>query len=110
MAGSIVAAAAAVAENLELAGVPATHDPAAAAARRPCVLVPPPAIDYVDRLHTWRLVALAGHDSGSLAALDQLDQLVRAVVELLPIEAADPVQYTLTAGAAVPAYVLRFTT
>jgi hypothetical protein len=112
MAGSIVAAAQQLAQRLkDDAGIAATADPGWAANHRPCVLVPPPAIDYTRRLNTWRLVALAGKDHGDLDSLRQLDELVRAVVAVLPIEAADPGSYVLTGGgAAVPAYILRMTT
>lgn len=108
--GSLVAAAQQLAGDLAAAGVPAVVDPAAAETRRPCVLVAPPAVDYVAQLNTWRLIALAGANAGTLLALEQLDELVQAVVEAgLPIEAADPGSYVL-AGDAVPAYVLRMTT
>jgi hypothetical protein len=111
MAGSIVAAAKALADQLKAAGVRATHDPAVAAANRPCVLVPPPAIDYRARTNTWRLVALAGKSHGDLAALDQLDDLVQLVVDLVDVETADPGSYVLTGGTdPVPAYILRLVT
>lgn len=109
--GSLVTAAKAVAQQLVDAGVSATIDPAKAANMRPCVLVPPPAVDYVERLNTWRLVCLSSRPAGDVDALAQLDELVQAVGQLLPIEAADPAGYPLTTDTGpVPAYVLRFTT
>ena len=111
--GSLVDAAAQLAEQLVAAGVTATHDPAKAATHRPCVLVPPPAVDYSARTNTWRLVALAGKSHGDLAALRQLDQLVQDVVAAMPgyVETAEPGSYVLTGGAdPVPAYILRITT
>lgn len=112
-AGSIVAAAQAHAQRLVDAGVPATADPAWAATHLPCVLIAPPSVDYTTRRTSWRAVALSSHAGGTLDALDQLDQLVRAVVdELGTVEAADPGSYQLSPDAAgnLPCYVLRFTT
>lgn len=106
--GSILARAEQIAALLDAGGVPATVDPAEAAAMRPCVLVTPPSIDYSALTNTWRLAALAGTSTGNRQALDQLDQLVQQVIELLPVEAADPAQYALTPEVgAVPAYLLR---
>lgn len=109
--GSIVTAAEQLAQRLVAAGIPATHDPARAATNRPCVLVPPPSIDYTAKANTWRLAALASHPGGTLDALRQLDELVVAVTELLDVETAEPGSYVLHGGAEpVPAYVLRLTT
>lgn len=110
---SIVHQARQLAQLLTDAGVPATHDPAVAAANRPIVLVAPPSVDYTRMATTWRLIALAGHDGGTLAALEQLDELVQGAVNQydLPIEAADPGSYQITPDAgAVPAYIMRATT
>lgn len=110
-AGELVPAAQQLADRLTAAGVPAVVDPAVADVRRPCVLVAPPTVDYTEQLTTWRLVALAAASSGSLAALQQLDELVAGVVGSgLPIERAEPGSYALTEAGAVPAYVLRMTT
>lgn len=109
--GSLVDAAQQLAQQLAGAGIKATHDPAKAATQRPCVLVPPPAVDYVRRTNTWRLALLAGQPAGTLAALRQLDELLTAVVDQLPVEAADPGSYVLSADLpAVPAYIVRMTT
>lgn len=108
---SLLGAAQQLADQLTAAGIAATVNPSAAVNLRPCVLVTPPRVDYVAGANTWQLAALAAGNLGDLAALEQLDQLVRAVVELLPIEAADPAGYTLTPEVgAVPAYLLRLTT
>lgn len=111
--GSVVAAAKQLADQLDqVDGIRATHDPAKAAANRPCVLVPPPAMDYRAGTNTWRLVLLAGKAHGDLAALVQLDELLQLVVEQLPtVETADPGSYVLTGGTdPVPAYILRIVT
>lgn len=100
-----------VLEQLLAAGVPATDDPGAAETRRPIVLVGPPSLDLTARAVTHRLVALAGHPAGTLAALEQLDELVDLVAAELPIETAEPTSYALTGAAdPVPAYLLILTT
>lgn len=109
---SLLADAEALAEQLTAAGIRATHDPRHAAGNRPCVLVPPPAVDYVTRTSTWRLACLASHPHGldALAQLAQLVEQLQAVPKLYP-EAADPGTYALTADQpAVPAYIVRVTT
>lgn len=109
--GSLVESAQGIAAQLRAAGIAATADPAWAATHRPCVLVAPPAMDYVARLNTWRLAILASHPAGTLAALEQLDQLLQLVVDVVNAEAADPGTYQLSpdAGGTVPAYIVRFT-
>lgn len=102
---------AALVEALNGAGVPATDDPTRAGVTRPCVLVGPPTLNYTDRSTTWRLVALSSQPAGTLAALEQLAELVEDVAELLPVESAEPASYSLTpASDPLPAYVMRLTT
>lgn len=92
------------------AGIAATADPAVANTNRPCVLVPPPALDVTDASMTWRLAALSSHDAGTYAALVQLAGLVDLVADVLHVEAADPASYALTSTGTVPAYLLTITT
>lgn len=93
------------------AEIQATTDPAWADTNRPCVLVAPPSIDYVDRSVTHRIIALSSHPAGTLAAVDQLDALVTAVEAVLNVESAEPISYPLTpAIGLVPAYLIRTTT
>lgn len=116
--GSLVIAAAALADAVKnplgdppVAGPPAFVDPAEANNNRPCVLIAPPAIDYVQRLNTWRVVCLSSKAIGTLDALVELDKLVQAVTARLDVERADVASYVLdpTAGP-VPAYILTVTT
>lgn len=88
----------------------ATADPAQAETNRPCVLVAPPTLNLPARAVEHRLFALTSHPAGTTAALAQLDVLVTAVVELLPVERAEPTSYALTpASDPVPAYLLTLT-
>lgn len=97
-------------ERLAAGGITATCDPAVANVNRPCVLVAPPSIDYTTRAVTHRLIALSSHASGTLAAVEQLDQLVEDVETFLNVESAEPIVYPLTDGGPVPAYLIRTTT
>lgn len=95
---------------LKDADVAATDDPAWANNNRPCVLVGPPTFDVTERQVVHRLVALSSHPAGTLAALEQLDELADKVAAALPVETADPATYALTpATEPVPAYILRVT-
>lgn len=95
------------------AGVPAKWDVRDATANLPCVLVPPPRIDfdgYASSTVTWGLVAIAATNAGSGEAWQQLVDLVDGVDAQLPIETAAPTSYKLpTGGDPLPAYVLTFT-
>lgn len=102
--------------QLVAAGIKATLDPAQAETNRPCVLVAPPTIDwqqgtYAGPMLTWRLVALANHANASLAAFQQIDDLVDAVDAAgFDVELAEPASYALTPSTGtVPAYVIRVT-
>lgn len=88
----------------------ATTDPQEAASNRPCVLVGPPDLDftagtYAGPLTGWRLVALSAQALGTVEALDELERLVEAVLDVLPIETARPGRYPLGSDI-VPAYVI----
>lgn len=99
-----------LAELLDAAGVPVTTEIENADAKRPCVLIGPPtlAIEQVD-VATWTLAALAG-SVGSSVAWRQLDELVDAVSDVLPIEAARPSTYLLHPdGPPIPCYLLDLT-
>lgn len=102
-----------LASALTAAGIPATVDPAAAASQAPCVLVPPPRMEfstYRGAVVTWRLIALAaGSSAGAAAAWSAIDDLVARVAVELPVEIADPTAYVLPGGESVPAYALTFT-
>lgn len=96
--------------QLEAAGIDATDDPAKANTNRPCVLVGPPTLELATRSVVHNLVALSSAAAGTLDALEQLDELVTAVCDALPVETANPVVYALTpATDPVPAYVMRVT-
>lgn len=101
----------ALAERLRVAGVPAVVDVRDAPAVLPGVLVPPPGlrfVGYAGPTVTWRLVALAADPTGSAQAWAELDQLVLAVADALPVESADPTAYQL-GDASLPAYLLTLT-
>lgn len=100
----------ALVDQLVAAGIRATDDPARADAGRPCVLVAAPRLDFTALAYEHSLVVLAGHDNASVAALEQLDELIARVENVLPIETAEPIGYQLTSGPLVPAYLLRVTT
>lgn len=107
----IVTAAEQLRDQLTAADVPATTDPSWANTNRPCVLVPPPAIDWTTRTLTWRLAALSAHPAGTAAAVVELGDLVERVADVLDVETADPASYALTPETGtVPAYLIRVTT
>lgn len=98
--------------QLKAADVAATVDPRAVPNLAPCVLVPPPARDLSGRTVTWTLAAVSAQANGSLAAWDDLDDLVANAVLALDglVEAARPANYTHTPGAdPLPAYLLTIT-
>lgn len=97
-------------DQLVAADVTATCDPAEAVTNRPCVLVAPPSIDYTTREVSHRIVALSSHAAGTLAAVEQLDQLVAAVELVLHVERAEPIGYPMGDAGLVPAYLIRTTT
>jgi len=107
--------AAAIVADLRGRDLAATDDPTWAATNRPCVLLAPPAIDWTTGTYagpsvTWRLVCLSSHAAGTLAAWDQLDDLVDQLDAAgVNVERADPVTYALGADT-VPAYLVTTTT
>src|SRR4051794_9928187 len=100
-------------DQLRAVNISAVVDVGNALANLPCVLVVPPrlAFDIGDgATATWRLMAIAKDGTGSTTAWQQLDDLVDAVSELLPIELAEPTSYVLGQGIdPLPAYALTFT-
>jgi hypothetical protein len=111
MSGGIGDQAAAIAKKItDDTDAFATVDPGEAASNRPCILVGPPRLDWRSApmggpLVTWTLVALASKPTGSVEALNELDALMEAVVDLLPIETAAPARYPVGTEQ-VPAYLL----
>lgn len=88
----------------------ATTDPGEAISNRPCYLITPPAVDYPTKTVTWRVVALSSQQVGGLAAMVELEELVDHAATVLPLDAAEPATYPLSADYPnVPSYVLRFT-
>lgn len=97
------------------AGVPAVLDVRDVLGNVPCVLVPPPTWDdwQADGSPSflWRLIVISSHPLGNLDAWRELDELVTAVANALPIERAEPIAYSLpTGGAPLPAYAVTLTT
>lgn len=113
---SIIARAQAIADELTAGDVAAYIDPAEAENNRPCVLVAPPVLDwlqgtYAGPAYLWRLIVLSSHPAGTLDALVELDELLAQLAGLVNAEQADPIAYSLTPETgAVPAYALRLTT
>lgn len=108
-AGEIVA-------ELKAAGIVATIDPQEADTNRPCVLVPPPTIDWTagtmaGPAKAWRLIALASGGTGTLLSWQELDELLSQIEPVAHVETAEPIGYVLTpATGPVPAYAIRITT
>lgn len=104
----------ALVELLRDLDIPATADVRSAVAMLPCVLIPPPAIESTTmegRTYRWRLIVLAADASGSLHSWEQLDGLLDALWDALPVERADPISYNLPAAGSdpLPAYVVTLT-
>lgn len=100
-----------LAAQLDGSGVPATHDAAKLTGRLPAVLVGPPRLAFDvpgGATVTWRLLAVAA-TTDELTAWTQLDALVGAVEQLLPVESADPTAYARNGADPLPAYALTFT-
>lgn len=112
MASSISLRAAAIAAELQAAGLAAVTDPAHVSANLPCVLVAPPRISW-GRLDggpldvTWRLLVL-GPGLATLAAVQAMTELLEAVADVLPLETADPGTYAI-GQELVACYVATFT-
>lgn len=89
-------------------------DPAEALANRPCLLIGPPLLEggtlggAFDV--TWPLIALSSYDAGQLAALAEIQVLIKDTDDVLSVERARPIQYQLTAERnRVAAYELTHT-
>lgn len=112
-ASPILEAARAMAAVLVAAGVTAVTDARAALGNLPCVLVPPPRVEFGGYGHAtarWRLVAIASVPLGNEDAWGQLDAMLAMVAAVLPAEAADPTQFPLpTGGDPLPAYAITVT-
>lgn len=111
--GSIVADAQHLAQLLTAAGCRATADPERAAHKLPCVLVPPPSMDYTEHATTWELALLSAQPAGTFAALVELDQLLGDLhaAGVVHPERAVPRSYSLRADVApLPAYIVTITT
>lgn len=113
MARSILAGEA-IREVLTEAGIAAVLDVREVVVNAPCVLIPPPAWDDWTAdgspAFAWRLIVVSGQALGNLDAWAELDGLVTAVADVLEIERADPIGYTLpTGGPPMPAYALTYT-
>lgn len=113
MARSIVVAES-IRGELEAAGIPTVLDVREVLGNVPCVLVPPPTWDDWagdgSPMFAWRLIAISGQPLGNLDAWRELDALVTAIADALPIERAEPIAYSLpTGGAPLPAYAVTYT-
>lgn len=94
--------------------VPAVVDVRAVAANLPCVLIPPPRVQYAAAPPggdpVWRLVVIAADATGSRAAWQQLDDLLDALADALPVEVADPTTFINPGGGdPLPAYAVTLT-
>lgn len=98
----------------QITGAAAFTDPAKAVNNRPCLLVAPPTLDYTAGTMTgpavrFRLIALSSYDAGTFDALAELEDLIAAADAALDVERAEPIQYPLTAGPRVAAYLITTT-
>jgi hypothetical protein len=103
-----------LAAELSAAGAPAVVDVREVLGNLPCVLVPPPRLEYTTCAVRWRLILLSSYNVGSLDAWSELDDLLDAVATVLPVETAEPIAYTLPVGAvdqpsSMPAYAVTLT-
>lgn len=93
-----------------------TADPIEAGNNRPCLLVVPPAVDYVGGTFETpnmecRVMALARSSVFGQDAVDEIAALIDHAGPLLPeLTRAEPTLYRLAPETLVPAYVLTFDT
>lgn len=92
----------------------AVVDVRAVSANVPCVLIPPPPVQFAGAVPggepTWRLVLIAADATGSRTSWEQLDDLLDAVEDALPIDRADPATFANPAGGdPLPAYAVTMT-
>lgn len=74
----------------------AVVDVADALGNLPCVLIPPPRIDYTAKLIEWRLVVL-GAGAGAFG-WESIDDQLTILFDELPLERAEPGVYQLPNG------------
>lgn len=93
--------------------IPTVLDVRDAVGSLPCVLIPPPT--WADwqadgaPLFEWRLVAISSQNAGNLDAWAELDDLVTALSDALPVSRAEPISYALPAAPTpYPAYAVTF--
>lgn len=105
--------AASLVQLLAASGITATRSVPDALAKLPCVLIPPPNIGpgtYGSATTTWRLVALAADPLGGEDAWQQLDGLLDQVLDVLPVDRAEPTAYALPGDQPpLPAYAITYT-
>lgn len=99
--------------QLKAGGITASRSVPDLLARLPGVLVPPPTLGpgaYGGPTTTWRLVAIARDPLGGEAAWAQLDELLDAVLDVLPVDQAQPIAYQLPGQTdPVAAYAITYT-
>lgn len=102
-----------LAQQLAGTGITATEDVGKVVPNLPCVLVGPPVIelDISDGATvTWRLLAIAQAPADQHLAWQQLDELVDALDQELPIERAEPTAWAPAPNHdPFPAYAVTFT-
>lgn len=98
-----------IASRLESAGIAATCDPRGATP--PCVLLTPPSgtVDHMcGASGAWQAIALSP-TTANLDAWKALDELLAAVVDVLPVETWDFMAYALSPdNPPLPSYRIRF--
>jgi len=99
--------------QLQDAGIKSSRSVTTIANQLPGVLVPPPTLgpgSYGGPTTTWRLVAIARDPLGGDTSWAQLDALLDAVLDVLPVDRADPIAYQLGPDSpALPAYAITYT-
>ncbi len=103
-----------LAAELTAADVPAVTDVRDVLGKAPCVLLTPPRLAFdglAGATATFQLVAVAGSEVGTSTTWQELDDLVAAVAEVLPVQSAAPSSYVLGPELpARPAYLLELVT
>lgn len=91
-------------------GLTAVVNVADALGNLPCVLVPPPLVDFRAKSVDWSLVVL-GHGPANAASWESIDDQLDVLESELPIETARPGVYQLPGGdpAGVACYISTFT-
>lgn len=98
--------------DLVAGDVSATLDPAQLLGMAPAVLVGPPRVTFdvgVGCTASWRLLLVAS-SGDELSAWLQLDELLAAVEDQLPVESAEPSRFSPGNGEPpLPAYAVTYT-